>query len=196
MKINLNYITPFEKLTIQKGLCDYEYIMNHWQENDDDFQRVYYNFYLSARWVKMGKKNIKDFYFSKLQSISADDDLISIIDDFAKNSTDECLEFSIISKMLHTRNNNSPIYDSKIRNYLSECENQQFYWQRKGAPRGMTQHEKIEHDWTLLKKWYSDFLESDRGKQWIEWFDVTFPAYSHISSVKKVDFIIFAKTNI
>jgi hypothetical protein len=40
MKIELEKITPRQKLKIAKGLCDYQYIMDNWQVNDDDFQDV------------------------------------------------------------------------------------------------------------------------------------------------------------
>lgn len=33
-----------QKLTIAKGLCDYQYIIGNWQTKDADFQAVYYEF--------------------------------------------------------------------------------------------------------------------------------------------------------
>jgi len=77
---------------------------------------------------------------------------------------------------------------------LSKEENVEFWWQetRTSAPRGTSVSEKIEHDWSELRKWYNMFLPSTRGKQWIKWFDSNFPTYKWISDVKKVDFIIFA----
>lgn len=192
MKIDVRQITPFQKLTIEKGLCDYQYIMNHWQDNDLDFQKVYYNFYLRSRWAVMSKAENKSVYFAKLQSVSKESDIISIIDDLKKELTSGTTEFSIVSKLIHTKNDKSPIYDKKIREYLSENEGQNFYWQQKGAPRGMSDKEKIKHDWELLVKWYNDFLETERCEQWIKWFDSNFPNYIDISNVKKVDSIIFS----
>ena len=46
--------------------------------------------------------------------------------------------------------------------------------------------------WKELCNWYSEFMISDRGKQWINWFNTNFPLHKDISDVKKIDFIIFA----
>ena len=53
MRIDVKSITDRQKLTIEKGLCDYRYIMANWKKNDRDFQEVYYDFYLKARWAVM-----------------------------------------------------------------------------------------------------------------------------------------------
>ena len=196
MEIDVSQITPRQKLTIAKGLCDYQYIMDNWQTNDIDFQAVYYEFYLKARWAVMSKLNNKALYFQKLQSISPEDSLIDILNDLKGKMENQSYELSIGSKLLHTRNASSPIYDSKVREYLSKEENVNFWWQRtikvSGAPRGTSECEKIKHDWLELCKWYNTFLTSPRGTKWIEWFDRNFPTYVHISNIKKVDFIIFA----
>lgn len=55
MYIDIEKITPRQKLRIAKGLCDYQYIMDNCQKNDADFQTVYYEFYMKARWAVMNK---------------------------------------------------------------------------------------------------------------------------------------------
>lgn len=196
MGIDVSRITPRQKLIIAKGLCDYQYIMDNWKANDADFQEVYYEFYLKARWAVMNRPGNKEPYFQKLQSISPEDSLIDILSDLKEEMEKQSYELSIGSKLLHTRNASSPIYDSKVREYLSKEENVDFWWQRankvSGAPWGTSECEKIKHDWLALCKWYNVFLASSRGSQWIEWFDRNFPTYAHISNTKKVDFIIFA----
>lgn len=195
MEIDVCQITPRQKLIIAKGLCDYQYIMDNWQTNDIDFQAVYYEFYLKARWAVMNKPNNKEAFFQKLQSISPEDSLIDILNDLKGEMESQSYELSIGSKLLHTRNASSPIYDRKVREYLSREENVNFWWQRpikeSGAPRGTSEYEKIKHDWLELCKWYNTFLTSSRGIKWIKWFDRNFPTYVHISNIKKVDFIIF-----
>lgn len=79
MSINLQTITPRQKLTIAKELCDYQYIMDNWEKNDDDFQEVYYNCYLKARWSIMNKTNNKKIYFDKLKMISPTEDFMDIV---------------------------------------------------------------------------------------------------------------------
>lgn len=180
--IEITRITNKQKLIISKGLLDYEYIMNHWMDNDSDFKDVYYEFYLKARAPLRAPTN-RIPYFEKLQSISPNDDLIDIIMDLS-TSYGGALDFSICSKMLHTKNPNVPIYDSKVRDYLRSL--------GVGLHVGKNTRETITSDWTLLCNWYSDFIASDVGVSWIEWFDVNFPSYTNISLHKKVDFIIFA----
>lgn len=198
MKIELDKITTRHKLTIAIGLCEYQYIMDNWKKNDIDFQDVYYEFYLRARWAVMNKGGNKNPYFQKLQSISPSDYLISILEELQNEMESHSYELSLGSKLLHTRNPLSPIYDSKVKEYLSKNEDVEFWWHREkgmfgsSAPRGTSEIKKIEHDWTELCRWYNGFVVSDRGKQWIGWFNENFSAYSGISDVKKVDFIIFA----
>lgn len=198
MYIDVNKITPRQKLIIAIGLCEYQYIMENWQKNDADFQDVYYEFYLKARWAVMNKPNNKIPYFQKLQSISPTDDLMDILDSLKIEMENKSYEFSLGSKLLHTRNISFPIYDSKVRAYLSKEEDVEFWWHRtagmsgSSAPRGTSERDKIKHDWSELCKWYAMFLQSSRGEQWIEWFNTNFPTYKSISDVKKIDFIIFA----
>lgn len=189
--INLSKITERQKLTIAKGLLDYCYIMNNWMKNDPDFQDVYYNFYLKARWSVMSKPENKDPYFAKLQTINPNGSLIKILDDLKKDMGSHSYEFSLVSKLLHTRNPQKPIYDSKVRDYLTIEEGVDL-WTSK-SPKGTTVRDKIVHDWDELNKWYDDFINKNpRGKQRIDWFDINFPSYKSISNVKKIDFIIFA----
>lgn len=198
MGIDVERITPRQKLIITKGLCDYQYIMDNWEKNDSDFQTVYYEFYLKARWAVMSKQGNFQPYFRKLQTISPTADIMEIVCDLKREMESQSYELSLVSKLLHTRNSSSPIYDSKVREYLSREEGIEFWWQRKAgmsgnsAPRGTSEIEKIEHDWLTLCKWYESFLKSSQGLKWIKWFDDNFSPYEHISDVKKVDFIIFA----
>lgn len=194
MYIDVDKISSRQKLIIEKGLCDYQYIMDNWQKNDEDFKSVYYDFYLKARWAVMSNPNNSVPYFEKLQSISPDDDLLDILNELKAEMEKKSYELSLGSKLLHTRNTSSPIYDSKVREYLSKEENVNFWWHVSGssAPRRTSEFDKIKHDWLELCNWYSMFLKSSRGLRWVEWFDTNFPAYKSISDVKKIDFIIFA----
>ena len=127
--------------------------------------------------------------------------MISVIIDLKNAMAHKSFEFSLSSKLLHTRNPNSPIYDSKVRKYLSQQENVDFWWgqgtkksYRSGVQKNITEQEKIRHDWENLCNWYTGILGSPRGKSWINWFDNNFPNHKNISDVKKIDFIIFATT--
>lgn len=200
MHIETLNITSMQKLTIAKGLCDYQFIMENWQTNSDDFKHVYYEFYLKARWAVMTNTNNSTPYFKILQKISPTQDLISIIKELNEEMENKSFEFSLGSKLLHTRNPMVPIYDSKVKKYLSKEENVELWWNRSKdmygspAPKGTSELDKIKHDWINLYEWYSQFLSSSRGKDWVDWFDNNFPAYKSISNVKKIDFVIFAVT--
>lgn len=197
-KIKVSQINDRQKLIIEKGLCDYSYIMTHWQVEGEeyDFREVYYDFYLKAR-PEMRKPGNADPYFKKLKSIGPADDLLSILDDLKQTMESKSDEFSFATKLLHTRNDKSPIYDSKIKEYLSNVEGVDFWWyntpKAKDDAYGKSQREKIAHDWEELNKWYDNFITSKRGIEWIRWFDTNFPKYVGISDVKKIDFIIFSK---
>ena len=144
--INATSITDREKLTIAKGLCDYCYIMANWQRNDADFKEVYYAFYLKARWAVMRLPENRDPYFAQLQNIDPDDDFMGILDSLKTNMAAESYEFSLGSKLLHTRNPQKPIYDQKVREYLANEEGVDFWWQHsprvRGVARGFTERQK------------------------------------------------------
>lgn len=75
MVINLNKITLKQKLIIEKGLFDYVYIMKHWKNNEIDFRKVYYDFYLKARQKVMSKIE-NQYIFSKLNDLNASESLL------------------------------------------------------------------------------------------------------------------------
>ena len=177
--IVLSKITRIQKLIILKGLVDYEFIMKYWKTDGPDFEKVYYNFYLTAERFKYSNPVAQKIYFERLLKTKPTDSLLDIIKDIGGN------DFVVASKLLHTVNPNKPIYDSKVRKYLIAFEGVKLY----KHPYNLT---TIEKDWKLLKGWYTSFLPSKRAKSWIQWFDKEFPAYSHISDVKKIDFIIYA----
>lgn len=172
--------------------ADILYIMENWKKNDFDFQFVYYDFYLKARGTMRGNNGNREKYFEMLQSISEETPLIEIVKTMQEELPSHSLEFSLCTKLLHTRNASYPIYDSKVRKYLIEEEKIELWWQYKGAPRNTSELAKINHDWDALCNWYKDILCSEKGKNWITWFDANFPEYKDISNYKKIDFMIFA----
>ena len=93
---------------------------------------------MKARWAVMNKTGNSQPYFEKLQSISPDADLMSILEELKSEMEKGSYELSLGSKLLHIRNTASPIYDSKVREYLSKAEGVKFWWHVTGshAPRG------------------------------------------------------------
>lgn len=191
MSIILETISEKQKLIISKDLLDYQFIMLNWKTNTKDFQDVYYEFYLKARWAIMKNPQNREAYFDILKSTDKTTKLIEVINVLKTKLTKESYEFSLCSKLLHTVNPNSPIYDSKVRKYLS-AEKGMDFWFNTGKNNNKTTQEKIEHDWKILCEWYEKFLDSKDGKEWVDWFDNNFPSYNSISDYKKIDCIIFA----
>lgn len=189
--IEIDKITERQKLIIRKGLLDYKYIMDNWKKNDEDFQKVYYEFYLKARFSVLNDRT-KKIYFDLLKQISPKDDLMYILGKLEFKEGEK--EFSIASKLLHTRNDLSPIYDSKVRKYLLKEENVKLEYLVSSSKR-TSKEQKIKNDWLKINQWYNDYCHSQRGKEWIQWFNANFKEFTDISDVKKIDFIIFACTD-
>ena len=112
----------------------------------------------------MSKPENQYIYFKKLQNLNANESLFDILFYLKEHMDSNSFEFSIATKLLHTRNDQTPIYDSKIRNYLIRQENVQFWWLTSlKNSRNKTKLEQIEHDWHLLISWYKNFLPSKMG---------------------------------
>lgn len=200
-KINVNKITERQKLTIRNGINTYMFIMAHQDEDDDDFREVYYSYYLTARSAVFAKKKMNketkkkednpnwEAYFSLLHKTDGHESLMSIVEELQKGLVKHSLEFSFVTKLLHTKNNQVPIYDSKVRKYLKEVYGETFKTEKENSL------DNIQKDWETLVNWYDRFLKSEVAKQWITWFDSTFPEGKEISAVKKIDTIIFSCVN-
>ena len=187
--IVLSRITPKQILTIENGINSYLYIQSRYNPFDNDFRDVFTDFYLSAQGV-MKRPGNRDPYFAEMDVCTGAENLMDIVDRLFVSLAVGKYEFSFATKLLHTKNANSPIYDSKVREYLKTEEhvNFHYYYRNTGSKRAM-----IAHDWDLLVDWYNRFLPTPRARSWISWFDTTFPRAAHlISDVKKIDFIIFA----
>ncbi len=181
MSIELKKITDYEKLIIEKAACDYEYIMKHWRENDSDFQKVFYDFYIKARSPWMGGKKNVDACFDALKKYSEEKDIkrnIETIIGALKKNGNKNNEFSIASKIIHTIDDSAPIYDGKICKYLTKEGNVHLKWHNaSGEKRNI---DLIEADWEALCNWYKQFEDEDIRKPWIECFDGNFAGHKNI----------------
>jgi hypothetical protein len=188
MKIDISKITERQILTIKNSINYYSYIQKHYQDDDEDFRDIFTEFYLSSQGVMRNEENRLPF-FEKMHNCAANKDLIDLVKELFDELPVNKYEFSFATKLLHTVNNASPIYDSKVRIYLKKNEDVDFWLYYRPRVDVLGQ---IEHDWNLLVNWYNYFLSTEESKEWIEWFDNQFPEYKWINKVKKIDFIIFA----
>lgn len=187
MKIDLRAITDRQVLSIRNAINMYTYIQTHRERDDEDFRDVFTEFYLSSQGVMRKEENQIPF-FRKLRECDPSQDLVELVEELYEELPVHKYEFSFATKLLHTVNNDSPIYDSKVRDYLKHNEGVDFWLYYRPRENIMGQ---IRHDWVLLKSWYQEFLKTPRAKGWVAWFDNQFPDAAWISPTKKVDFIIF-----
>ena len=195
--INLNEISDRQIMEMKIGLLQYDYIQTKFSRHMDneDFRDVFTNFYLSSQGRMRLPENRKPF-FEIMFNCDSNIDLIELVNYLYEVLPIDMYEFSFATKLLHTVNNQSPIYDSKVFKYLKK-EEQVDFWDIQGAKKDrygneISKIEKIKNNWDRLNDWYRIFLPSSRGRSWIDWFDSNFPTYAHISDVKKIDFIIFS----
>ncbi len=90
---------------------------------------------------------------------------------------------SISSKVLATIGPNKPIWDSYVLKNL------------KLKLKGKNKEDHLPAAVVLydnICNWYRNYLQTDEARDMIEMFDQTFPESSHITQIKKIDFIIWA----
>ena len=195
--INLGNVSKKQKMEMQIGLLQYDYIQTRFTSgvDDEDFRDVFTNFYLSSQ-GRMRLPENRNPFFEKMFDCDSNQDLIQLVEYLYDHLAVDMYEFSFATKLLHTVNTQSPIYDSKVFKYLKKEERVDF-WDIQVPKKDrygneVSKLEKISHNWEMLNDWYSSFLPSARGISWINWFDANFPLYAHISNIKKIDFIIFS----
>ena len=96
------------------------------------------------------------------------------------------IEASFSSKMLATINPNMPIWDRYVVQNL--CLNMT----------GKTKEDQLKCAVMLydqMLSWYSDFLQTENGRNCIAEFDRTLPGYVWMNDVKKIDFYLWSIRN-
>lgn len=194
MKICLAKATEKHLMSLNIGLLQYSYIQNHYVKNDEDFRDVFTDFYLTSQ-ARMRNDENRVPFFELLSKTKPSDSLIDIVEELYKILPIGMYEFSFATKLLHTVNPRSPIYDSKVLNYLKKDEKVDLWdiYQKKHDSSGkeISKIDKIKHNWEELNNWYNAFMKTKTAVDWIKWFDSNFPKYVSISDIKKIDFIIF-----
>ena len=170
-----------ERLASAMGLDQYRLIMEQVQCTDlsenKDFQRTFNGFYIVRR-NEAWRKTYYD-YFEKVKTESPT--FASILTYLYENTGN--IEASFSSKMLASIFPEKPIWDR----YVVQNLNLELT--------GKTKEEKLNNAITLyadIEKWYKDFLQTDKAKECIETFDRTLPDYRWLSSIKKIDCILWS----
>ena len=170
-----------ERLAVSMGLDKYQYIMEQVKKtdvsSDVDFQRIFNGFYIVRRneaWRKV--------YYELFERVKFETPTFASIITYLYDHTGN-IEPSFSSKMLATIFPNKPIWDRYVvQNLDLELV-------------GSTKQEKLKNAIVLyadMEQWYEEFLQSDKARECIEAFDRVMPDYKHISSIKKIDCILWS----
>lgn len=170
-----------DRLAVSMGLDKYNYIMERVGKTDIstdvDFQRTFNGFYIVRRNESWRKVYYNLFEQIKLGTPTFESILIHLFE-YTGN-----IEPSFSSKMLASILPQKPIWDR----YVVQNLNMELV--------GATKQERLKNAIVLyadIEKWYEDFMKTDKAQECIETFDRVMPDYKHISSIKKIDSILWS----
>lgn len=141
---------------------------------NEDYQRnftYYYRVRRNAEW----RQNL--FRFIEINKNSVNISFEDILGEL--KSYEGKMEASFASKVLATINVDKPIWDSNVLKALGESIDS----------KDINDYVK-EYDVICAK--VNDFIDSDKGKEYIEWFDSVFKNCTDFSKVKKVDYLLWS----
>ena len=170
-----------DRLASSMGLDKYQYIMEQVNNTnvatDMDFQRTFNGFYIVRR-NESWRKAFYEYFEKAKNGGPTFESIITYLFECTGN-----IEPSFSSKMLATIHPNKPIWDRYVVQNLDV------------KLTGATKEEKLNNAIILyadMKQWYTDFLNSEKGKECIGEFDRVLPDYKEISSIKKIDSILWS----
>ncbi len=170
-----------DRLATSMGLDKYQYIIDRVGKTDVStdalFQKTFNGFYIVRRneaWRKI--------YYELFETVKTETPTFESILTYMYEHTGN-IEPSFSSKMLASIFPEKPIWDR----YVVQNLNMELV--------GATKQERLENAILLYKnmeKWYEEFLQTDKAKECVEVFDRVMPDYKHISSIKKIDSILWS----
>lgn len=175
----------YDMQLIGDGLKKYAKILEVYKNTKDvskdyDFQRMYDAFYRVRRNEEWRKYYFKLMQEARTKEMTFEDILNSICDNTGN------IEASFSSKLLSTINPNMPIWDQYVLMNLG----------LKPTPQYMDKELRLIASveiYDSICEWYSNRINSDIGKTELELFNKSFPKYTWISDVKKIDFLLWSK---
>lgn len=145
--------------------------------SDPDFQRTYNAFYRVRRNAEW-----REAYYDLFEKVKGISPSFEYIIRTMYEATGN-IEASFSSKMLATINADMPIWDRYVVQNL--CLNM----------KGKTKEDQLNCAVDLydqMVNWYSEFLQTENGRDCITEFDRTLPGYVWMSDVKKIDFYLWS----
>lgn len=180
LKFDANEVLQ-ERLASSMGLNKYQFLTEQLNKTDistdENFQRVFNGFYIVRR-----NQTWRKVYYDYFEYVKNKKPTFASILTYLYEKTGN-IEPSFASKMLATIIPEKPIWD----HYVIQNLNLKLV--------GATKREKLENAMAIysdIEKWYEDFLQTDEAKECIEVFDRMLPKYKNISSIKKIDSIIWS----
>ena len=176
----------FNKLSKNKeSLNDYEFIIKKFKTgdvgNDDEFKKVYRRFYV-LNGAGLTDKFMKR-YFELLSRKEADlKKLLWELSKIPRRKGDYSIQLSFASKLIHTIDNNQPIYDSRVAELLDI----ELDYNIKDMSKRID--DRIEK-YNLLKKKFNKILNKQEIKKIIKDFKIKLK--TNIGDVKMLDFILW-----
>ena len=180
MNFDVNKIFQ-ERLARSFGLDKYQDIISQVKETDvsldADFQRKFNGFYVVRR-----NEEWRNTYYKYFESVKTKTPTFESIIMYLYESTGN-IEPSFSSKMLASIFPDKPIWDK----YVLQNLNMNLI--------GTSKSEKIKNAVSIysnIERWYKEFLNTSKARECITIFDNLLPDYKHISSIKKIDSILWS----
>ena len=155
--------------------------------SDAEFQGLYKVFYVT-HFGQSRCKTFEDEYFQIFQDVKDDKDVTPReIYNRVCDITKSC-EMSYASKMLHNLDTDVPIYDTVVGDA---------HFGFKRPPYSLDFESRKNKGWAKYEKYqdaFHKYVQSADGQKIVELFDAEFPNNT-ISSVKKVDFVLWQDAN-
>ena len=170
-----------ERLASSMSLQKYLYLIENCYKtdisSDRQYQKAFNSFYIVRR-----NENWRNTYYSYFEQVK---NTGLGFEQILMHLYHHCgsVEASFSSKMLSTIDPTMPVWDQYIIKNLNIS-----------LPSLNDSHRlnKIINLYGSLVEWYAQFLGTEEAKTWIGTFDASLPHYSHISSVKKIDFFLWS----
>ena len=166
-----------EQLSRSLGLDKYAKIIRG-DLQSPEFQRLF-NGYYRVRRNEVWRKNYYGLFRIAKEQHYGFAQIITVLYELTGN-----VEASFSSKMLAAIDPDQPIWDQYVLKNLGL------------ALTGKTQAEKLASAILLygeIERWYRAFLVTDEGRACVRAFDRWLPGYAWISSVKKIDCLLWSK---
>ena len=181
MENGCSVITDWKKIGV--GLKKYQWIMQTFKKVDvstnREFQKRFNHFYRI-------RQRTPDFYLAFYQKLedskNGECPTFGEILDYFWNRFQR-IEASFSSKLIATVNPNLPVWDNEVLRNLGLKKPYNY-------ERTATRLEKTKKLYAVIRKWYSDYLITEEGKQQLAEFDKHIPN-SDITDTKRIDLILW-----